>query len=117
MTMLLTVEEVAAALHNTVTISAVRDLIKGGQLPVKRIGKRQYVSRHVLEEFIRCPDRESPPAFTGESEKSSGSSETEASSGGQAAALASARKLKNSSASTSRESPSPVVRLDPTKLR
>jgi excisionase family DNA binding protein len=102
MNTLLTVEEAAAALHATVTVSAIRAAIREGRLAATRIGKRYYVEERVLRRFAACPDRASRPASGAAPAMAPGSSSTGASSIGQAIAeRAAADLLKMRSKSTS----------------
>jgi len=98
---LLTIEEAAAALHATVTVSAVRSAIREGRLTAKRIGKRYYIAECDLRRFAQCPAPASPPA-SGNETTAPGSSSTTAASIGQAIAEKAADDLlKMRSATTS----------------
>ncbi|PJN96468.1 hypothetical protein CNY89_02390 [Amaricoccus sp. HAR-UPW-R2A-40] len=101
MTNLLTVEEAAAALHETVKVAAIRAAIREGRLTATKIGRRYYVDERVLRRFAACPDRASRPASGSAPTTEPGSSSTGASSIGQAIAeKAAAELLKMRSKST-----------------
>lgn len=91
---LLTVEQAAETLHETVTVASVRRAIRSGALPARKIGKRWYVTPEALERFASCPDRASPPASTSAPTPASGSFATGRSPSAQALAMASVHRLK-----------------------
>lgn len=91
---LLTIEEAARALHATVTVSAIRAMIRDGRLAARRIGRRYYVPATEIERLTRCPAPESRPASTSAPTPATGSSATDPAPSGRALALASAMRLK-----------------------
>lgn len=93
-TRLYTLTEAAAHLHETVSVSTLRKLVREGRLTATRIGKRYYVTDADLESMQeRCRASASPRASTGAPQPEFGSSATETWSGGRDAALASLRRL------------------------
>lgn len=78
--LLLTVEQSAAYLHGTVSVKAVRAMIRSGELPARKIGRRWYVNVLDLEKSV-CPEPVSRPA-SGKITKGGGSSSTKESSTG-----------------------------------
>lgn len=97
---LLTIEEAANAMHETITVSTLRAAIRGGRLPARKIGRRFYLTEGEIEGFIQCQGAESPPGSTTEPMRGNGSSETVAFNDGQGAALASVERLKRRSQNT-----------------
>ena len=73
---LMTIEEAAACLHETVKVSTVRRAIKRGDLPAKKIGKRYYITKSALMGFAKCQDHGNQPACSTERTRTSGSYET-----------------------------------------
>jgi hypothetical protein len=59
---LMTLEEAAPAVHETITVSTLRAAIRDGRLPRRKIGRRYYVTPAELEELCTCLASASPPA-------------------------------------------------------
>ena len=53
---LLTLEQAALFLHETITVSALRAAIRDGRLRKRRIGRRYYLTPSEIKDFLRCPD-------------------------------------------------------------
>ncbi len=60
---LYTIEEAAAALHESVKITAIRQAIVEGRLPASKIGLRYYINEEELRRFATCPANESQQDF------------------------------------------------------
>lgn len=104
---LMTLEDAAAALHETVTVSSLRAAIREGRLPRRKLGRRYYVTSPEIEDFLRCLAHASLPASTSAPMNSNGSSGTESASSGRDMALASVERLKMRSRDTSRAASRP----------
>lgn len=110
---LLTLEEAAPALHETVTVSTLRAAIRDGRLPRRKIGRRYYLTPAELEEFCTCLAPASPPASTTAPTNASGSSAMAPARSGQAMAMASVARLKKLSGNTSRAASRPPAAVLP----
>ena len=73
---LLTVEEAAQRIHQTVRPNTIRAAIHRGQISAMKIGRRYYISEIEIERFIQCQDIANPPAFTNAKTTALGSSST-----------------------------------------
>ncbi len=73
---LLTVKEAAAALHQTVAVSAIYRAINNGSLLAISIGRRYYISFEALKEFVSCPDQKNQPDSGSAATMGRGSSST-----------------------------------------
>jgi hypothetical protein len=117
MAALLTLEEAAAALHETITVSALRAAIRDGRLPKRKLGRRYYLTPSEIEDFPRCLAHANPPVSTSEPTKSSGSSMTAPARSGRDMASASVARLKERLLATSQIAslpPAAVLPLRPT---
>ena len=110
---LLTLEEAAAALHATISVSTLRAALRDGRLPRRKIGRRYFVTPAEIEEFLACPAPESLPGSTTARTSGSGSSAMAPGWSGQAAALASVKRLRALSANTSDPDLSPLGEVLP----
>ena len=108
---LLTLEEAARVMHETITVSTLRAAIRAGRLPPRKIGRRYYLTEADIQGFIQCQGVESPPASITEPMRANGSSETAQSSGGQGIALASVERLKRRCRNTSPSESSPTAEV------
>lgn len=113
---LLTVEQAAAELHETVTVATIRGAIRSGRLAATKIGRRYYVTDRDLEAFI-CRAAESLPVSTSEKMNGSGSSVTEPARCGRDMALASVERLKRRSGATSQAASLPPGEVLPIRTR
>ncbi len=104
---LMTLEDAAAELPEGFTVKTLRGLIERGVLPRRKYGRRLWLTPDDLWRLAECPGSDSPRASTGAPTKANGSSETATSSGGRAAALASANALRTLCKTTSRAAPPP----------
>jgi len=89
---LMTVEEAARAIHDTVRPGYIRAAIRDGRLTAVQHGKRYYVEEADLRRFAKCPDRASRPA-SGSERMASGSSSMGESISGQVLAVTAADQL------------------------
>lgn len=96
MTDLLTVEEIAAEVHETMKVSTVRKAIRDKHLKAEKRGRRYYATREDVRKWMTCPVPKSPPASTNAPTPANGSSGMEAKCSAQARAEAMARELLNS---------------------
>ncbi|PCH75196.1 MAG: hypothetical protein COC12_01585 [Rhodobacteraceae bacterium] len=86
--MLMTVEEFASSLHETVTTRTVRTLIHQGKINAVKLGKRYYLTHEELERFAStCPANASQPDSFKEKTMARGLSSTEAGKSGQATVM------------------------------
>ncbi|KEP68539.1 hypothetical protein DL1_11330 [Thioclava dalianensis] len=98
---MMTLAEAAAKVHSSVTVNTLRKARRDGRLWAVKVGRNYLTNRQAIEEFLQCPDNESPRASTSERMRGNGSSETETGCSGQALALASVERLKRHSLTTS----------------
>lgn len=108
MSRLMTLEEAADTLHDTITVNTLRRAVREDRLRAAKYGtRRYYVTPEDLEDFVKCPASESPRASTSGLMKSNGSSGTETFRSGQDILKGSIERLKTRSPSTSPQKPCP----------
>lgn len=113
---LLSLEDAAGRLPAAFTVGTLRGLIRKGVLPYRKHGRRLWLTPADLWRLTECPDSDSPRASGGTQRKDSGSSATAPHSGGQAAAMASAERLKQRSRDTSKPANSPAAVVPLTRM-
>ncbi|MEM1345569.1 MAG: helix-turn-helix domain-containing protein [Pseudomonadota bacterium] len=115
---LLTVEQVADRLHETVSVKAVRALIRSGALPYRKIGRRYYIEESALRRFMRCQGNASRRGSTTAPTPATGLSETAPKPYGQGLAEMAVEKLlkPRSDATSPSGRPKGKGQPSPTKL-
>ena len=114
---LLTLEDAAATLPATITVSTLRGLIRKGDLPYRKIGRRLYLTLEDLRRLTECPANDFRPGSINDPTRANLSSEMVISHGGRAAALQCAERLRRRSRDTSKPDRNPGGAVLPMQAR